>query len=61
MFLMTGTDGKLHRVPEDRAEDFVHGSTGAPLTDAEYDEHQRRRAALEALGDDAVTWQEVTP
>lgn len=51
-----GSDGALHRVPAGEADKFYHGSDGRPLTDAEYDEHQRRLAAAEALGD-AVTWE----
>ncbi len=51
-----------HRVPADIADRFFHadGRGNAYLTDAEYDEGERRVADADALGDDAVTWTPIS-
>lgn len=46
-----------HKVPAARVDEFLHGSTGKPLTDAEWDESKRRVANAENLGED--WWQQV--
>lgn len=45
-----------HQVPEHKADLFIDGETGEPITDAEYDEQKARLAELEA-DPDAVTWE----
>lgn len=42
---LVGVDGKVHMIPADHADDYRHGSTGAALTDEQWDEQKRRKEA----------------
>lgn len=42
MATIIGSDGKAHEVDGARVDQFFHASTGVSLTDAEWDESQRR-------------------
>lgn len=42
-----GTDGRPHRVPAARMDEFVDGRTGQLISDADYDESKRRTIAAE--------------
>lgn len=37
-----GADGKPHRVPVERVDDFFDGKTGEPISDAAWDEQKAR-------------------
>lgn len=39
---------------------LYHADTGAPVTDAEREESERRQREAEALGDDAATWTPIS-
>ena len=42
-----GTDGRKHRIPAARADEFFDGRTGLLISDEAYDEDKRRRIAAE--------------